>query len=242
MVLPAEGSANWGVPLSAEITIDETNIAANATAISAHATGVDPHGDRAYAATLITPITGNTNLANGYLVLDNTGHVPSALNTLSLPLTITANANNTSAETIIAQYQIPSGDPVAGISGYDFRTAGTIIWISAPTLTLRVRLGTLGTTSDAQFASSMVPTLVSTQSTTLMWDVSARVGIDGSGNWWPMGVSADFGSSISAKGNGTTSMTVAAGIAYVTLTAQWGTAASGNNIITKVGQLQRIRV
>lgn len=78
MALPTDGQLNWGDPLNAEITADETNISTNATAIANHKNNIpaDPHGDRAYANSLVSPITTGVNQPGGYVVLGSNGKLP----------------------------------------------------------------------------------------------------------------------------------------------------------------------
>lgn len=81
ITLPQSGQTNWDIPLNSALnTVD--NDALNAlTGINNHSANVpaDPHGDRAYAQGLVTPITSGTNLPNGYVKLDGSGHIPAAL-------------------------------------------------------------------------------------------------------------------------------------------------------------------
>lgn len=81
ITLPTDGQLNWGDPLNAAIsTVD--NDALNALSNIANHTAnnpADPHGDRAYAQSLVSPITSGTNQPNGYVKLDGTGHIPGNL-------------------------------------------------------------------------------------------------------------------------------------------------------------------
>lgn len=81
MALPTNGQLNWGTPLNSQISSDEAAAAALALSVSNHESNTpsDPHGDRAYAAGLVAPITTGTNAANGYVVLDGGGHLPTGL-------------------------------------------------------------------------------------------------------------------------------------------------------------------
>jgi hypothetical protein len=80
MSLPVTGQSNWGVPLNDYITNAVLAVANQAlTGINTHTTAIDPHGDRAYAASLVTPITTGVNLPNGYVQLNSSGVIPSAL-------------------------------------------------------------------------------------------------------------------------------------------------------------------
>jgi hypothetical protein len=86
MALPNNGDLNWGSTLNAQIQSDEGSIATVVNNLANHLLNnpADPHGDRAYASALVTPITTGTNLAptattGGYVVLDGTGHVPKNL-------------------------------------------------------------------------------------------------------------------------------------------------------------------
>lgn len=79
--LPQTGQLAWGAPLNAEILADEATISTNSANIANHANNspADPHGDRAYAQSLVTPITTGTNQPNGYVVLTSQGKIPLAL-------------------------------------------------------------------------------------------------------------------------------------------------------------------
>jgi hypothetical protein len=81
MALPIPGELDWGTQLNSEITADETTIAANGASLSNHESNIpaDPHGDRAFATNLVTPITTGTNEPNGYVVLNAQGKLPLAL-------------------------------------------------------------------------------------------------------------------------------------------------------------------
>jgi hypothetical protein len=78
---PTSGQTNWDTPLNAALTQIDTDATNALTNISNHAANspADPHGDRAYASSLVTPITSGTNLPNGYVKLDGTGHIPASL-------------------------------------------------------------------------------------------------------------------------------------------------------------------
>lgn len=80
MSLPVTGQLNWGLPLNDYITNDVLAVANQAlNGLNTHEAAADPHGDRAYAASLVNPITTGVNLANGYLVLNSSGQIPSSL-------------------------------------------------------------------------------------------------------------------------------------------------------------------
>lgn len=81
MALPAVGSSGWGPILNSQILTDEANAAQTSSNLSGHLTNTpaDPHGDRAYSDSKLAVVTSGTNSANGYVVLDGTGHIPVAL-------------------------------------------------------------------------------------------------------------------------------------------------------------------
>jgi hypothetical protein len=81
MVLPSQGQNPWGTVLNADIAADETSIATLQSGLTNHEDNVpaDPHGDRAYALGLTTPITTGTNQPNGYVVLTSAGKIPLSL-------------------------------------------------------------------------------------------------------------------------------------------------------------------
>src|SRR6185437_12792021 len=73
MALPSTGDSNWGVPLNSFITnvvLAEANAAA--ASIATHVAAGDPHGDRAYAQQLLSPLTSGVNGPNGFLQLSST--------------------------------------------------------------------------------------------------------------------------------------------------------------------------
>lgn len=77
-VLPSDGQQNWGDPLNAYILALQTLETNTQASLSNHAsnTPADPHGDRAYAQSLVSPITSGTNQANGYVKLNSQGLLP----------------------------------------------------------------------------------------------------------------------------------------------------------------------
>ena len=79
--LPQSGQLNWDIPLNAALNTVDTDALSAQTNITNHTSNVpaDPHGDRAYANSLVSPITSGTNLPNGYVKLDGTGHIPASL-------------------------------------------------------------------------------------------------------------------------------------------------------------------
>jgi hypothetical protein len=81
MPLPTDGELGWGDVLNAQVAADEAAAAAVSALLSSHVANspADPHGDRAFAQSLIQPVTSGTNTASGYVVCDGTGHIPAAL-------------------------------------------------------------------------------------------------------------------------------------------------------------------
>jgi hypothetical protein len=80
--LPTTGQTNWGTPLSSYITSVVLATATSASnAIANHSANIpaDPHGDRAYSLSLVTPITSGVNQPNGYVQLQSNGLIPNAL-------------------------------------------------------------------------------------------------------------------------------------------------------------------
>lgn len=80
MALPSTGDSNWGVPLNQFITdvvLAEANSAA--ASIATHVAGGDPHGDRAYAQQLVTPLTSGVNGPSGFLQLNSIGKIPNGV-------------------------------------------------------------------------------------------------------------------------------------------------------------------
>lgn len=81
MALPVDGQLNWGDPLNAYILAVQSVANTAQTNLNSHAANspADPHGDRAYAQSLVTPITSGTNQANGYVKLNSSGRIPASL-------------------------------------------------------------------------------------------------------------------------------------------------------------------
>jgi hypothetical protein len=86
MPLPTNGQLNWGTPLNADIANDEANIANLQQSVASHEnnTPPDPHGDRAYTSSLVTPIVTGLNQAPtltslGLVQLTANGKIPLAL-------------------------------------------------------------------------------------------------------------------------------------------------------------------
>lgn len=101
MSLPATGASNWGVPLNNYITnvvLAEANTAQSA--ITTHQTAADPHGDRAYALTIFSPITTGVNGPNGFVQLNSIGKLPNSI----LP----AGGGRTSTFDVVKDYSAPT--------------------------------------------------------------------------------------------------------------------------------------
>lgn len=79
MSAPTNGESNWGTPLNSYMSGILSTATTALTDIGAHEVAVDPHGDRAYALSLVTPITSGVNSANGYVKLNSSGQVPNNL-------------------------------------------------------------------------------------------------------------------------------------------------------------------
>jgi hypothetical protein len=108
MSLPSTGSTNWGVPLNDFIT---NTVLAEATlaeqTIVTHQTANDPHGDRAFAQSLVTPITTGVNQPNGYVKLDSTGRLSTSI--------IPTGGGRTDTIDVVADFQAPVSATFAGI-------------------------------------------------------------------------------------------------------------------------------
>ncbi len=101
MSLPVTGASNWGVPLNNYI-INVVLAAANTanSAISNHQTASDPHGDRAYALSLVAPLTTGVNGPNGFLQLNSIGKIPNGV----LP----PGGGRTSSFDVVKDYSAPT--------------------------------------------------------------------------------------------------------------------------------------
>jgi hypothetical protein len=106
MSLPNTGDSNWGIPLNDYITtvvLAQANTAA--AAITTHQAASDPHGDRAYALGLVSPLTSGINGPNGLLQLDGTGRIP----TSALP----TGGGRTNTFDVVADYSAPTNGTAA---------------------------------------------------------------------------------------------------------------------------------
>lgn len=98
--LPATGDSNWGTPLNSYITtvvLAQANAAA--ASIASHQAAGDPHGDRAYALSIVAPLTSGVNGPNGFLQLNSIGKIPNGV----LP----AGGGRTSAFDVVKDYSAP---------------------------------------------------------------------------------------------------------------------------------------
>lgn len=79
--LPVDGQTGWGDILNAYITALNNNQTSTASSLTAHTSNspADPHGDRAFASSLVSPITTGVNGPNGYVKANSSGVVPAAL-------------------------------------------------------------------------------------------------------------------------------------------------------------------
>ena len=81
VTLPVDGQTDWGDELNAAISEVDTEATSAQTSINNHAANnpADPHGDRAYAYNLVSPITTGVNRANGFVQLNSSGTIPASL-------------------------------------------------------------------------------------------------------------------------------------------------------------------
>jgi len=79
--LPVDGQTGWGDTLNAYLNALDSEANTTQTNLSNHAgnTPADPHGDRAYAQSLVNPIINGVNQANGFVQLNSSGLIPSNL-------------------------------------------------------------------------------------------------------------------------------------------------------------------
>ena len=106
MSLPNVGDSAWGVPLNDYITSVVLAQANTAEAnIQSHEVAADPHGDRAYALSLVQPLTTGVNGPNGFLQLSNIGKIPTGV----LP----PGGGRTSAFDVVKDYGAPTNGTAA---------------------------------------------------------------------------------------------------------------------------------
>jgi hypothetical protein len=83
--LPFDGESAWGDILNTYLTALSNEANSTQTGLNNHAANspTDPHGDRAFAQTLVAPFTTGLNAPNGLVKLNGSGTVPPALITAS---------------------------------------------------------------------------------------------------------------------------------------------------------------
>lgn len=101
MSLPTTGQLNWGTPLNQyiqNVVLAQANAAA--AGLSSHQAASDPHGDRAYALSLVAPLTSGVNGPNGFLQLNSAGKIPTNV----LP----PGGGRTAAFDVVKDYNAPT--------------------------------------------------------------------------------------------------------------------------------------
>jgi hypothetical protein len=83
--LPFDGETSWGDVLNTYLTALSGEATSTQTGLQNHSSNIpsDPHGDRAYAQSLVSPFTTGLNAANGLVKLNGSGTIPSSLITSS---------------------------------------------------------------------------------------------------------------------------------------------------------------
>lgn len=79
--LPVDGQTDWGDTLNVYLTALSGQATSTQTGLQNHAANspADPHGDRAYAQSLVGPFTTGLNAPNGLVKLNGSGTIPPAL-------------------------------------------------------------------------------------------------------------------------------------------------------------------
>jgi hypothetical protein len=130
-ILPIDGQTPWGDELNTGIL--EVNTTANNAeiAINNHASNqpADPHGDRAYAQSLVTPITTGVNQPNGFVKLNNSGKILASL------VTGAAGGAFTNVYDAVAQYGVVLGNSADQSSALQSaltaagNSGGGVVWV-----------------------------------------------------------------------------------------------------------------
>lgn len=190
--LPTIGEPDWGTPLNDYLTnvvMAEANQAD--TAITAHVANSppDPHGDRAYALGLVSPIINGADKPGGFVELDNTGHIPATF--------IPPGANPDSFFDVVRDY-LPGGviqAATADVSTYvqqaldDCNTAGGgVAWFGDGTYAIGTTLRVYPNTHLL-----LTPGAVFTR-------------VLGSAGTYPVYMAANYDSSSTASGDGNISI------------------------------------
>lgn len=104
-ILPTDGETPWGDELNTGIL--QVNSTANnaVSGLNSHTANIpsDPHGDRAYSQSLVSPITTGVNGPNGYVKLNSSGKLLSSL------VSTSAGGAFTNIFDAVAQYGVAAG-------------------------------------------------------------------------------------------------------------------------------------
>jgi hypothetical protein len=104
--LPNVGDSAWGTPLNSYITSVVLAAAQSAqVSITNHQAAGDPHGDRAYALSIVAPLTTGVNGPNGFLQLNGIGKIPNGV----LP----AGGGRTATFDVVKDYSAPTNGTAA---------------------------------------------------------------------------------------------------------------------------------
>lgn len=103
--LPVDGQTPWGDELNTGILAVNQNAINAESSIASHAGNIpaDPHGDRSYAQSLVSPITSGVNGPNGFVKLNSSGKILAAL------VNNSAGGAFTSIYDAVAQYSVSVG-------------------------------------------------------------------------------------------------------------------------------------
>lgn len=134
--LPVDGQTAWGDELNLGILQVNTNATNAQNAINNHGsnTPADPHGDRAFAQSLVSPITTGVNGPNGYVKTNSQGAIPAGL------ITAVGGAGGmyTDIFDAVATYGMATGGGDASVACQNACNAagsagGGIVWIGPGT-------------------------------------------------------------------------------------------------------------
>lgn len=81
MPLPVDGQTGWGDVLNADINTLQSQANTTQATLNSHSSNspADPHGDRAYAQSIVNPIINGVNQPNGFVQLNSSGTIPPSL-------------------------------------------------------------------------------------------------------------------------------------------------------------------
>lgn len=138
--LPYDGESAWGDILNTYLTALSSEANTTQTGLNNHASNspADPHGDRAYAQTLVSPFTTGLNQANGLVKLNSSGTIPAALITASSAIggIYSAVVDAVSMYSMVSGNNVDQSSALQSAMNYVSGLGGGIVYIGPGTFSL----------------------------------------------------------------------------------------------------------